>query len=53
MCGNKVYYGITEEKVFGDGYFFEKRIHDNVGGYCIEECMKEIVAIRYIRKFIK
>lgn len=41
-----VYYGLTEAKAFGAGHTSEGRIHPNVGGYGIEECMKEIVKNR-------
>jgi len=41
-----VYYGKTEAKVFSAGHNTENRIHPNVGGYGIEECMKEIVEYR-------
>jgi len=41
-----VYYGKTKAKVFGAGHIHENRIHPNVGGYAIEECMKEIVSVR-------
>ena len=38
-----VYYGKTEAKVFGAGHVSENRIHPNVGGYGIEDCMKEYI----------
>lgn len=41
-----VYYGKTEAKVFGPGHVCENRVHPNVGGYGIEECMKEWVSLR-------
>lgn len=41
-----IYYGKKTAKVFGAGHVHENRIHPNVGGYGIEECMKEIVNIR-------
>jgi FkbM family methyltransferase len=41
-----VYYGKTIAKVFGAGHVSENRIHPNVGGYGIEECMKEVVENR-------
>lgn len=44
-----VYYGKTEAKVFGAGFVSEGRIHPNVGGYGIEECMKEFTNTRIER----
>jgi FkbM family methyltransferase len=41
-----IYYGRTEAKVFGAGHISENRIHPNVGGYGIDECMIEIVEKR-------
>ncbi len=41
-----VYYGKTEARAFGAGHRCENRVHPNVGGYGIEECMKEIVENR-------
>ena len=41
-----IYYGKTIAKVFGAGHVSENRIHPNVGGYGIEECMKEIIENR-------
>ena len=38
-----IYYGKTEARVFGAGHLSENIIHRNVGGYGIEECMKEVV----------
>jgi FkbM family methyltransferase len=38
-----VYYGLNEAKAFGAGHISEGWIHPNVGGYGIEECMKEVV----------
>jgi FkbM family methyltransferase len=47
ICIQKgVYYGKKEAKVFGAGHCSEGRIHPNVGGYSIEECMKEVVEKR-------
>ena len=44
ICVNTgIYYGKTEAKVFGAGHCSHNRIHPNVGGYGIEECMIEIV----------
>lgn len=41
-----IYYGLKEARVFGIGSRLENKIHKNVGGYSIEECMKEIVKNR-------
>lgn len=41
-----IYYGKTEAKVFGAGHVAENRIHPNVGGYGIQECMEEYVSRR-------
>ena len=41
-----IYYGKTEAKVFGAGHISEKKIHENVGGYSIDECMINIVEQR-------
>jgi len=37
-----VYYGLKEAKVFGMGHCSENKIHPNVGGYGIEECMIKV-----------
>lgn len=41
-----VYYGKKEARVFGAGHVSENKIHPNVGGYGIEECMKQICDVR-------
>jgi FkbM family methyltransferase len=41
-----VYYGKTEAKAFGAGHCSENQIYPNVGGYGIEECMKEVIETR-------
>jgi FkbM family methyltransferase len=47
ICINKgIYYGKKYAKVFGAGHISENKIHENVGGYGIEECMKEMVNYR-------
>lgn len=37
-----VYYGLKKAKAFGLGHCSEGRIHPNVGGMGIEECMKKV-----------
>ena len=37
-----IYYGLKEAKAFGMGFITEKKIHPNVGGMGIEECMKKV-----------
>lgn len=41
-----IYYGKKKARVFGAGHVSEGYIHPNVGGYGIEECMKEYVKYR-------
>lgn len=41
-----IYYGKTSAKVYGAGSVEEGKIHANVGGYSIDECMEEIIKIR-------
>lgn len=47
VCINKgIYYGKTTAKVYGAGFIENGKIHDNVGGYSIDECMEQIIKIR-------
>ena len=41
-----VYYGKNQAKVYGCGLVSENKIHGNVGGYGIDECMEEVVKNR-------
>lgn len=41
-----IYYGLKEAKAYGMGYIHENRIHPNVGGMGIEECMKKVEETR-------
>ena len=45
-CQKGIYYGKKKAKVFGMGLVLENKIHENVGGYGIDECMVEIRDIR-------